>query len=78
MCMSAALIPCPMCGEQIASDAAVCQYCGEAVGAANRTAGGRTREQLRDIAFWQKGILVSVLLNIGCGVAASTVRLPPV
>lgn len=68
-------VPCPMCGEHVSASATVCEHCGEAIGAAAGQSvpgtRGRTREQLRDVATWQKAILVGVLLNILAYVAVA-------
>ena len=66
---------CPMCGEPVARDARECPFCGERF---SRPAGKGPRwdrQELRQVAIYQKGILVCILVYIAAMVGQFA--LPP-
>jgi hypothetical protein len=62
--------PCPMCGEMILATAAKCRYCGEVFGPTPTKptkVGGRKRgkrAELKNIAIFQKSLLLCILAQI--------------
>ena len=64
--MSAAgLKTCPMCGEHIPRKARACRFCGEEFEVPERGGLRTSREDLRQIAIYQKAIIGCILLYFG-------------
>ena len=61
---TAAVRTCPMCGEQLPQDARECPFCGERFPKAAGGGARWSRQELRQVAIYQKGILVCILIYI--------------
>jgi predicted RNA-binding Zn-ribbon protein involved in translation (DUF1610 family) len=79
--------PCPQCGELIIVGAAKCRYCNAifdpTVALFGQPRGGGNREELRQLASYQRGIMYSILgeaagyfLAIGLGAARMPILAP--